>query len=34
MFFVSDSASTALQDVLKSDDADGKHLVIYFQGHG
>ena len=34
MLAVTDSASSALQDVLKSEQASGKHLIIFFQGYG
>lgn len=34
MLEITDSASTALQGVLKSDQAQGKHLIIFFQGYG
>jgi|GEM_PF-3512375 len=34
MLAVTDSASEALKEVLKSDQARGKYLIIFFQGYG
>ncbi len=34
MFAVSDKASDELKKVLNSDQAENKHLVIFFQGSG
>jgi len=34
MLSVTDSASVNLQTVLGSDQARGKHLIIFFQGYG
>lgn len=34
MFDVSEKASQELTKVLGSDQAEGKSLIIYFQGHG
>jgi hypothetical protein len=34
MLAVTNSASTQLSAVLNSDQAKGKHLIIFFQGYG
>jgi hypothetical protein len=34
MLNVTDTASTELKNVLASDQAKGKSLIIFFQGHG
>lgn len=34
MLVVTDSASAQLKTVLGSDQAKGKNLIIFFQGHG
>jgi len=34
MFAVTENASAALKKVLSSDESKGRHLVIYFAGHG
>lgn len=34
MLAVTDSASAALAQVMNSDQAQGKHLIIFFQGYG
>ena len=34
MLAVTDAASTQLQAILTSDQARGKHLIIFFQGYG
>ncbi len=34
MLVVSDLAKENLQKVLESDQAKGKNLIIFFQGHG
>ena len=34
MLVVSDTASTELKNVLASDQAKDKNLIIFFQGHG
>jgi len=34
MLVVTDTASTELKTVLGSGKAEGKNLIIFFQGHG
>ncbi len=34
MFEITDSAKDNLTELLKSDSAKDKELVVYFQGHG
>jgi len=34
MFVVTDKARDEISKTLDSDQAKGKHLIVYFQGHG
>ena len=34
MLSVTDKARDELKVVLESEQAKGKHLIVYFQGHG
>jgi hypothetical protein len=34
MLAITENACSALKKVLSSDESKGRHLVIYFAGHG